>query len=393
MKIDHRRAWTVFTAIYTTGIVVIMCQFMVPPVMQHLIEELKIGMTTAGWLMSMFAVSGIVLAIPAAVLLRKLGPKLSGILALGCSTLGSIVGALADNASTMLIGRLIQGVGLGLISVLAPAVISMWFSPEKRGQPMGIWATWVPAGTFVIFNIASPLTNSFGWRGLWWFSGFLCLGCLVFYALVVDPPAEEKAVQGHSPGDDRISYKVALFNPSCWLLALVFAAFNFSFIGLLTWEPIFLDKAIGIVPAKASFDVSLIPLAFIPSSIVTGVILNRMKKRSLFLAAGMFIFGVGLIWCFNLPGQEMVVSYMLILGLLAGVTPTSVFTIAPEIVESPAFVGFALGIVIIGQNAGMMLGPPMLGSAIDSSGWSLGVTPMLVAMAIGVASSLFIKRG
>ena len=147
---SHRKAWAVMLAAYLAGVAIALNQSKVPPAMQVLLQSLHMDMTTGGWLMSAFAVAGIVLGIPAAFVLAKLGPKLSGLIALGCTFVGSIVGALATGPAILLSGRVIEGIGLGLITVIAPAVISMWFPPEKRGTPMGIWASWVPVGGFIL---------------------------------------------------------------------------------------------------------------------------------------------------------------------------------------------------------------------------------------------------
>src|SRR5512143_3747353 len=168
-----RKAWAVMLAAYLAGVAIALNQSKVPPVMQALLHSLNMDTTTGGWLMSAFAVAGIVLGIPAAFVLAKLGPKVSGLIALGCTLLGSIVGALASGPAMLLGGRVVEGIGLGLIIVVAPTVISMWFPPEKRGLPMGIWASWVPVGSFVIYNLAGPLLQSFGWQSIWWFGALL----------------------------------------------------------------------------------------------------------------------------------------------------------------------------------------------------------------------------
>ena len=82
-------------AAYLAGVAIALNQSKVPPAMQVLLQDLHMDMTTGGWLMSAFAVAGIVLGIPAAFVLVKLGPKVSGLIAIGCTMLGSIFGALA----------------------------------------------------------------------------------------------------------------------------------------------------------------------------------------------------------------------------------------------------------------------------------------------------------
>src|SRR5512137_1171588 len=96
-----RKAWLVMLAAYFAGAAIALNQFKVPPVMHVLLQSLHMDMATGGWLMSAFAVAGIVLGIPAAFVLAKLGPKVSGLIAIGCTLLGSIVGALATGAALL----------------------------------------------------------------------------------------------------------------------------------------------------------------------------------------------------------------------------------------------------------------------------------------------------
>src|SRR5512147_1768963 len=118
---SKRKAWAVMLAAYLAGVAIALNQSKVPPVMSALMSDLHIDAVTGGWLMSAFAVAGIVLGIPSALVLGKLGPKLSGMIALSCTLLGSIIGAVANSAPLLLAGRAIEGVGLGLIAVVAPA--------------------------------------------------------------------------------------------------------------------------------------------------------------------------------------------------------------------------------------------------------------------------------
>ena len=138
---DKRTAWTVMVVVFIASIAVAANRFKVPPVLPVLMDELQVGMVTGGWLMSLSSVAGIVLAIPVAFLLTRIGLKFTGLVALGCALAGAVVGALATGTTAMLLGRVIEGISVALIAVLAPTTISLWFPPRERGIPMGIWAT------------------------------------------------------------------------------------------------------------------------------------------------------------------------------------------------------------------------------------------------------------
>jgi predicted MFS family arabinose efflux permease len=91
---DKRKAWAVTMVTFLAGIAAAVNSSKVPPVMQVLMNELHVDMVTGGWLMSVSAVAGLLLAIPAAFLLARLGPKISGLIALGCTVAGAVVGAV-----------------------------------------------------------------------------------------------------------------------------------------------------------------------------------------------------------------------------------------------------------------------------------------------------------
>ncbi len=82
---------------------------------------------------------------------------------------------------------------------------------------------------------------------------------------------------------------------------------------------------------------------------------------------------------------------MIALGLVGGFIPTATFTLAPETMPDPRFAGLALGIVSVGQNLGMFFGPPIVGSAIAGGNWAAGITPLVAALAVGVAAAVWLS--
>ena len=386
------RSWAVFSVLYFTGIVMVICQFSVPPVMSQLVSELNIDLTMAGWLMSIFAVAGIVLALPAAAILQRLRAKTTGLAALGCAVLGTLLGILADGSTTMLLARLVQGIGLGLISVIAPAVIHMWFPMQKLGRPMGIWATWVPAGSMAAFVLAAPLTTAWGWRSMWWVCLALCLAALLLHMWIVGEPDTTTEQQAPSRLTASEFVGQVLLNRNSLLLATAFCAYNFAFIGLLTWEPAYLIEKAGLLPAKANFMVSLITLSAVVTCIVTGFVLPWISKPQRIITISMLLLGIVSIWCFRLTRPAQLVAGMIVVGMVTHITPPTVFTLAPAVAKADRFSGYSVAMVIIGQNIGMMLGPPAVGFMIQHNGWHAGAFPIVLALAMGLLASLFVTK-
>ena len=126
-------AWVVLVIVYLASVAGPLNQTKVPPLMPVLMDAFQLELGQAGWLMSVFALTGLVLALPAGVFLPRIGPKVMGLIATGCLALGAALGALSTGAGLFLVSRVIEGIGMGLIAVVAPAAIAMWFPSANRG--------------------------------------------------------------------------------------------------------------------------------------------------------------------------------------------------------------------------------------------------------------------
>jgi predicted MFS family arabinose efflux permease len=388
---DKRKAWLVMVVVFLASIAIATNRFKAPPVLPTLMAELQVDMVTGGWLVSASSVAGIFLSIPAAILLNRMGLKLTGLLALGCAILGPVVGALANGPAMLLTGGIIEGVGATLISVVAPVAISLWFPLEDRGLPMGIWAGWVPVGNVIAFNIAHPLADAFGWRSIWWFGAAFSFIALVLFALVVRPPSKKEV---HAQKDVQFSrsFVQGLLNPSAWLLGLGFGTFAFGLLGYNSWAPTFLATTLDINPAVASSFASLMFLAAIPANIVAGWSINRIRRPHRLLPVAFILMGILFFWGFRLDNRAVIAPYMIALGFISNFIPTTIFTLAPETASDPASASLALGIVNVGSNIGANSGPPALGAILSGGNWQAGGTGLVIVTIVGTILSWCISK-
>ena len=100
--------------------------------------------------------------------------------------------------------------------------------------------------------------------------------------MVVSAPPTADTTQQRAPASNG-SFGKLLFNPASWILALVFATFNFTFLAYATWAPTYFNQAFGVGVETASFYASLSSLAIIPSTIIAGWALDRFRHRHLIL--------------------------------------------------------------------------------------------------------------
>lgn len=387
-------AWVILAVVFLASVAAPLNQFKVPPLMPVLMGEFRLNLSQAGLLMSVFAFTGLVLALPAGIIIQKLGPKTAGLMAVGCLALGSAWGALAGSTASLLASRVLEGVGMGLITVVGPASIAAWFPAEKQGTPMGIWATWVPVGSLLMYNVAPLLAISAGWQAVWWSGAAFALVVLVLFWLLMRLPPSLAGSPHPGPAGPALEAPPrlgqALANRSIWLLALQFCCFNLVFLSTGTFLPTFLAEERDYSLTQAAFMASLISIAVLGSAPLGGWLSDKIGSRRLIFTLPFLVIAGLMLLPFHLTGW-MVPAFMILLGLFAGVIPSSTFAAAPEIMGSPRLAGMGLAVVALGQNLGMVVGPALFGALVEAIGWAPAGYWMIPICLLGFGAGWLVK--
>lgn len=390
-KTGTGKAWLVAIVVILAGIISSAGKYKLSGTMTTIIPALGITKADGGWLMSICSVMGIILALPAGGIMVKTGPKKLGLIALGCGLIGNVIGSLSNVYSLLLFSRLIEGISLGLIGVVAPTIIAAWFPSEKRGLPMSIWSLWIGLGLLFILNMTNFILPSYGWHGVWWFSTLLFLIITVLFALVVKMPESAKPVQaGAGSSTPKAPLSAGLKSPSSWALAVVMLVLGFSVGTVQTFTPTYIQEALKLTRESANMYTSIFALGNIVSGIGMGFLLNKAKNnRSLVLLVSTVLVAIVMTFAFEFSLDQALI-FMLVSGIIYQMVPASIFAVAPETASSPQTVGIAMGIVIIGQNIGAFFGPPQVGSIVQAGGWHAAQTAMLAVGIVGlVAATVF----
>lgn len=377
-----RKAWTVMLIAFLAGIALAYVQNKIPPVITTVMDVFQLNMATAGWLSSIFNVMGLVTAIPAAFILSKLGPKKCGLIALLCAVLGSLIGVFSSTISVLLISRIVEGIGLGVIAVVAPALISMWFPPEKRGLPMGIWGAWQMVAQAAAFFLGEYLTKSFGWQGMWWFGIALCALAFILYGLkVASPPAEANYADVEST---NVNIWEGFKSLSVWFMFGNAFFFCIGCFGWCTWTAPFWSETFGWDIGKANAYVGYVYLLEIPFVMVIGWILDKVKDRKKFGIVMAAIYALVLFISFRMKSPQFIIPFIILYPIFEGTICTVFWTITPQTVKKPELAGVALAILVMGMNLGMVFGPPITGAVIEAYGWVAGTIPLTIAGILSV---------
>lgn len=112
---------------------------MVSPILPTYAESFQVSYTLVGFVVSSFAVTRMVLDMPAGLLSRRFDKKKIMISGLGLLSVSSVLAGLAPNYITLVIARMIEGAGSALYVTTATVFLAQISGEEKRGQWMSLY--------------------------------------------------------------------------------------------------------------------------------------------------------------------------------------------------------------------------------------------------------------
>ena len=146
--------------------------------------------------------------------------------AICCFLLGSVFALIANEMSTLMFGRVLQGIGGGMM-ILSQSIIASVVPARERGKYMGIMGS-----AFAVSSVAGPLiggwlTEGPGWR--WAFAINFPLGiiALIAAAVFLKVPKHDKGA-GKRPKIDVIGMALVSIVTSCIVLTSAWGGHDYE---------------------------------------------------------------------------------------------------------------------------------------------------------------------
>lgn len=166
--------------------------YIVTTILPSIVNELG-GMQYYSWNTTLFVISSIVGSAIAAQLLSQFGPRYAYLLGLGLFVLGSIGCGLASNMPLLLVGRILQGFGGGVLLALSYAFIRIIFEERLWSRAMGI-----TSGMWGMATLFGPAIGGlFAQYGHWRWAFFSVIPFVFLLALLIykEIPRQQKSSQ------------------------------------------------------------------------------------------------------------------------------------------------------------------------------------------------------
>ncbi len=134
----------------------------IPPIM----EEMGITANTGQWLTTVFMlVNGIMIPV-SAFLLERFTTRQLFVTAMSIFAIGTLISGIAPNFSFLLVGRVIQSAGAGVMLPLMQTVFLLIFPVHKRGSAMGLIGLVISFAPALGPAISGWVTEHYSWRVL-----------------------------------------------------------------------------------------------------------------------------------------------------------------------------------------------------------------------------------
>lgn len=137
-----------------------------------IMSDFSVTTGTVQWLTTGFLLVLGVLVPISALLLQWFTTKQLATSALLFSIIGTIVCALAPNFTLLLLGRIAQAVGTGILIPLMMNVILVIFPIEKRGSIMGIMGLVITLAPAIGPTLSGIIVDALSWHYIFWISLF-----------------------------------------------------------------------------------------------------------------------------------------------------------------------------------------------------------------------------
>ena len=364
------------------------------PLASLIIDDLSMTHTEMGLAMGAWQLVYIFSAVPAGILLDRIGPRYAltlGGLLIGVSALARM---FADDATMLIVAVMLFGLGGPIISAGAPKVVVSSFVGSSRGLAMGIYMTGPATGSIVALtsthSILLPLFDQ-DWRqvmALWTAVTFLAA---IIWFLLATFTRSASPVEPASGRSSQLRVIAELIQKPTVIIVLLMSISVFMFNhGLNNWLPELL-RSHGLSAVNAGYWAAFPTLIGIVGSLIIPRLATPERRFNILIALSIAACIASLLLRFSEPAS-------LLAGLLLqGVARSSLMTVLiltlvelPEIGERHA--GVASGLFFSAAELGGVLGPLSLGLLYSpGSGFSAGLT-LLTVISLTIVGGSFLLR-
>ena len=264
-----REAWTRLAACTAAAALLQLDGTLITVALPSVARGLHVSNSSTATLLSAYFAAYAIMLFPGGRLVDRLGARYVALGGLCIFALGAAFGAVVSNLDLLIVARVVQGVGAGLVSPAALAGAVSGFPPERRGTALGIWGASAGMANLIGPLLGGVLTVAFGWRAAWW--ALVPLAMLAAATVARFVPRIPHEARSHASG--RVLNATVI--GAAFMAALTFAVM----IGTFYLAEQYLQKVVGYSALGASAVLVIVALLVGGAAPLAGGMVDRSGER------------------------------------------------------------------------------------------------------------------
>jgi len=284
-------------------------------------------------------------------------------------TLSSFLAVFAPNIDTLIVARLLQGVGAAAGIAMSRAIVRDLFTHEQSTRIMNLIGIILAVGPALSPTIGGLVMEAFGWHAVF----VVMAGAGVVLALVSALALKETVVRDLSRIQPRAlaaSYWKLLSNLGFMTASLTNAGAPGALYALATMLPFVLMNKVGLTPSQFGLAMIMQSASFFAGSLVVRALMRRFSALAL-VPVGLVLIGLGSLSLAVLLrlGEPTLLSVMLpvaayafgIAFVISAMTTAALAQFPENAGAASALFGFMqMGAGLLGGTAAALIGEPVM---------------------------------
>lgn len=191
MGLSHKQVVMLVVLVFGT-FVTVLNQTVVAPALPAIMVDMSIDASTAQWLTTGFTLVNAIMIPITAFLTDRFTTKRLFIVAMIIFTAGSALAGWGPNFAVLLLGRLVQAAGAGILMPLVMTVLMWTFPIDKRGTAMGLFGIVIAFGPAIGPTAAGVIIDRATWHDMFFIITVLSAVVVLIGAFALQKGGETK---------------------------------------------------------------------------------------------------------------------------------------------------------------------------------------------------------
>lgn len=184
-QLTPQKRTLIFLCLVVSGIASSTLSTAMTTALPNLVESFGVSTSIGQWVTSGYSLAmGMIMPLTA-FLITRFPTKRLYLTGIGGFLVGLLLSIFAGNFAVMMVGRILQACGNGILMSAAQVIILTVYPPEKKGTMMGTYGLSTTAAPIIAPTIAGLMIDAFGWKSIFYLvfvimSLSFVISCFVF---------------------------------------------------------------------------------------------------------------------------------------------------------------------------------------------------------------------